>query len=105
MNPLVRGCRYPRRMIATTIKLFCVGSLYPKLAMLSLMMVTAIGSATPGNASYLVLLGYPAAMLLLISPLFFWVGASRFRRGDAVPGLVLMAGFLVPALAINAYLP
>ncbi|WP_291827122.1 hypothetical protein [Bosea sp. (in: a-proteobacteria)] len=49
------------------------------------------------------ILGVPIALLLLISPLAYWRGLGRFRDGDTIRGLCMMALFLFPAITISHY--
>ncbi len=92
------------------LKTLAVALLYPKLFMLAVTLFLSAGSARPGNAGVGIThdamamapaLALPFAALLLFSPLLFALGITRFRKGETVSGLVMMAVFLVPGLAVG----
>ena len=90
-------------MLIAAVKILPVVFWYPKTAVMAVMMFFATGSASAGGDAMALILGVPIALLLLISPLAYWRGLGRFRDGDTIRGLCMMALFLFPAITISHY--
>ncbi len=68
-------------MLAFTLKVLVTLILYPKLAIFSVMMIFAAGSASGSGDANALVIGIPLAFVLLFSPILFWIGAGRLREG------------------------